>query len=62
MTPTPAPYRLQPLQAINVPKASTDGLTSGTYNYDVQQVDDSANVQTLLIGKVKVVKDITRST
>jgi len=47
---------------INVPKASTDGLTSGTYNYDVQQVDDSNNVQTLLIGKVKVVKDITRST
>jgi hypothetical protein len=47
---------------INVPRASTDGLQSGTYNYDVQQIDNNGNVQTLLIGKVKVVKDITRST
>jgi len=47
---------------IKVPKASTDSLDPKTYNYDVQQVDGSGNVQTLLIGKVKVVKDITRST
>lgn len=47
---------------ITVPKASTDSLSPKTYNYDVQQVDGSGNVQTLLIGKVKVVKDITRST
>jgi hypothetical protein len=47
---------------INVPKSLTNELLSGTYNYDVQQVDELSNVQTLLIGKVKVVKDITRST
>ena len=47
---------------INIPKANTDTLVPGTFNYDVQQVDVSSNVQTLLIGKVKVVKDITRST
>lgn len=46
---------------ITVPKASTDSLAPKTYNYDVQQVDGSGNVQTLLIGKVKVVRDITRS-
>lgn len=42
-------------------KTLTGTLTPKTYNYDVQQVDGSGNVQTLLIGKVKVVKDITRS-
>jgi len=40
----------------------TDNITPGTYNYDLQEVDDLGNVYTLLIGKVKVVKDITRST
>ena len=36
-----------------------------TYHYDLQQVDDSvspAQITTLLIGKVKVAADITRST
>jgi hypothetical protein len=47
---------------INASKTLTDSLTPGTYNYDVQQIDGSNKVQTLLIGKVKVVKDITRST
>ena len=47
---------------INVPKNLTDSLTAQTYNYDVQQKDTSGDVQTLLIGKVKVVKDVTRST
>lgn len=46
---------------IRVPRASTSTLTAKTYYYDVQQVDDLGNVQTLLIGKVKVVKDVTRS-
>ena len=46
---------------INASKTLTDGLAPGTYNYDVQQIDGSNKVQTLLIGKVKVVKDITRS-
>lgn len=40
----------------------TDSLEAKTYNYDVQQKDSSGKIQTLLIGKVKVVKDVTRST
>ena len=47
---------------IKASRTVTNTLTAKTYNYDVQQVDSSGNVQTLLIGKVKVVKDITRST
>lgn len=47
---------------IKASRTETNTLSAKTYNYDVQQVDDSGNVQTLLIGKVKVVKDITRST
>lgn len=33
-----------------------------TYYYDVQQTDIAGNIQTILIGKVKVVKDVTRTT
>ena len=47
---------------IKASRTVTNTLAAKTYNYDVQQVDSSGNVQTLLIGKVKVVKDITRST
>ena len=47
---------------IKASRTETTNLAAKTYNYDVQQVDSSGNVQTLLIGKVKVVKDITRST
>jgi hypothetical protein len=47
---------------INVNSNLTANLVPQTYNYDVQQIDTSNKVQTLLIGKVKVVKDITRST
>jgi len=46
---------------IKASKSLTNSLAAKTYNYDVQQVDSSGNIQTLLIGKVKVVKDITRS-
>lgn len=47
---------------IKAARTATNGLEPKNYNYDVQQVDTLGNVQTLLIGKVKVVKDITRST
>ena len=47
---------------IKASKTLTNSLSPKTYNYDVQQVDGSGNVQTLLIGKVKVVRDVTRST
>lgn len=47
---------------ITATDTQTDSLEAGTYNYDVQQKDDTGKIQTLLIGKVKVVKDVTRST
>lgn len=47
---------------INVDAADTDSLTPANYNYDIQQKDDSGQIQTLFIGKVKVVKDVTRTT
>lgn len=46
---------------ISVPRANTDNLAPATYNYDVQQTGDGL-VQTILIGKIKVVGDITRTT
>lgn len=47
---------------ITATDTQTDSLEAKTYNYDVQQKDSSGKIQTLLIGKVKVVKDVTRST
>ena len=46
---------------INVARNLANSLTAQTYHYDVQQKDTSGDVQTLLIGKVKVVKDVTRT-
>ena len=42
--------------------AVTATLTPGTYFYDLQEVDQIGNVYTLLIGRVKVARDITIST
>lgn len=47
---------------ITVADTLTDPLEARTYNYDVQQRDSTGKIQTLLIGKVKVVKDVTRTT
>ena len=47
---------------ITATDTQTDSLEAKTYNYDVQQKDDAGKIQTLLIGKVQVVKDVTRST
>jgi hypothetical protein len=41
--------------------ADTDGLLPANYYYDVQQVDNGA-VTTIMEGRVKVKRDITRST
>lgn len=46
---------------INASRANTTGLEPQTYYYDVQQQDVSGTVQTLLLGKVKVVRDVTRT-
>ena len=48
---------------IRADSTDTDTLEANkTYYYDVQQTDGAGNIQTLLIGKVKVVKDVTRTT
>lgn len=46
---------------INFTNLETTGLESKTYNYDIQQRDDTGTIQTLFIGKVKVEKDVTRT-
>jgi len=46
---------------IIVESAVTDILDARTYNYDFQEVEQSGNVNTLVIGKVRVTKDVTRS-
>lgn len=46
---------------IQAARVDTSLLAATTYNYDVQQQDLAGNVNTLLIGKVKVVTDITRT-
>jgi hypothetical protein len=56
-TGTPA----QGIVYINVNKSLTNSLVAKTYNYDIQQLDAAGKIQTLLLGKVKVVKDVTRS-
>ena len=57
-----SPDASQGIVYITIPKAQTELLTPGSYHYDLQQVDDQGKVQTLLIGKVSVAADITRST
>lgn len=46
---------------IEVPAFETFYLTPRTYYYDLQEVTPEGRVSTLLIGKVKVVKDVTLS-
>jgi hypothetical protein len=46
---------------ITASKTLTTNLAARTYNYDVQQADDSGKIQTLLIGKVRVAKQVTQS-
>lgn len=40
----------------------TSTLSPGSYFYDIQQVNLAGEVQTLMMGKVKVVRDVTRTT
>lgn len=46
---------------ILVPNTNTSTLAAGTYFYDVQQIDVSDQIRTILLGKVRVVKDVTRT-
>jgi hypothetical protein len=44
-----------------IPSSLTNTLTPATYNYDLQEVDNTSKVTTLLIGKIKVKADVTRT-
>lgn len=46
------------LNLVIVP-AYTDPLDIGSYHYDLQEVDTSDDVRTLLLGKVRVKQDVT---
>ena len=46
---------------ITFPSNVTSELTPANYYYDLQQIDDLNNITTVLMGKVKVVRDITLS-
>lgn len=62
LTVVPIPAEaVQGIVTIEVPSISTGTLEPITYNYDIQQVDTSSKVQTLMLGKLKVVRDVTRS-
>jgi hypothetical protein len=43
-------------------KAQTAVLVPGTYSYDVQQTNVASKDTTLLLGKIKVVADVTQTT
>lgn len=47
--------------SIIVPGGSTNALVPRTYNYDIQEVETDGTVSTLLIGKIKVRADVTRT-
>jgi hypothetical protein len=46
---------------ITAARANTTDIEAGNYYYDIQQLDADDVMQTILIGKVQVVKDITRA-
>jgi len=47
--------------SIIVPGGSTNALVPQSYNYDIQEVETDGTVSTLLIGKIKVRADVTRT-
>ena len=47
--------------SIVIPGVSTNSLEPKTYNYDVQEVTSLGIVSTLLIGKIRVKADVTRT-
>jgi len=46
---------------ITIPGVDTNSLTPATYNYDLQEVESNGKVNTLLIGKIRVKADVTRT-
>lgn len=56
-----SPDSTQGLITITVPSSNTVNLAPGYYNYDLQEVESDNTVNTLILGKVKVKADVTRS-
>ena len=46
---------------MSIPSGMTDSLVPATYNYDLQEVSSTGDVSTLLIGKIRVKADVTRT-
>lgn len=46
---------------MSIPSGMTDSLAPATYNYDLQEVSSTGVISTLLIGKVRVKADVTRT-
>lgn len=51
----------QGIVTLETPGSTTTTLEPGTYSYDIQEVTPASKVTTVLLGKVKVIKDVTRS-
>lgn len=46
---------------MSIPSGMTDSLVPATYNYDLQEVSSTGVISTLLIGKLRVKADVTRT-
>jgi len=46
---------------LTLPPTVTEGLLPANYYYDVQEVADASTVTTIMYGRVRVDRDITRS-
>ena len=57
----PAGEAAQGIVKITVSGISTNILAPATYNYDLQEVESNGTVNTLLIGKIRVKADVTRT-
>lgn len=46
---------------IKVPRADTASVEPKYYFYDIQQLDSEDNIKTVSMGRVEVIRDITRA-
>jgi len=56
-----SPDASQGIIFITIPGGATNALEPRTYNYDVQEIDSTGRVNTLLIGKIRIKADVTRT-
>ena len=57
----PAGEASQGIVKITINGVDTNSLTPATYNYDLQEVESDGTINTLLIGKIRVKADVTRT-